>query len=40
MSNTTNVNSAFYEQLIPDNAAMLLIDHQAGLFLGVHSMDQ
>jgi nicotinamidase-related amidase len=40
MSNTTNVNSAFYEQLTPDNAAMLLIDHQAGLFLGVHSMDQ
>ena len=31
---------AFYEPLTPDNCAMLLIDHQAGLFLGVHSMDQ
>jgi len=40
MSNATNGNSAFYEQLAPDNAAMLLIDHQAGLFLGVHSIDQ
>ena len=40
MSNPTNVNSAFYEQLTPDNCAMLLIDHQAGLFLGVQSMDQ
>lgn len=39
MSNSPNGN-AFYEQLTPDNAAMLLIDHQAGLFLGVHSMDQ
>ena len=31
---------ALYEELTPDNAAMLLIDHQAGLFLGVKSMDQ
>ena len=35
-----NGNNAFYDQLTPDNAAMLLIDHQAGLFLGVHSIDQ
>ena len=40
MSNITNGNSAYYEQLTPGNAAMLLIDHQAGLFLGVHSIDQ
>lgn len=40
MTNATNGKSAFYEQLTPDNSAMLLIDHQAGLFLGVHSMDQ
>lgn len=33
-------NSAYYEQLTPDNCAMLLIDHQAGLFLGVKSIDQ
>ena len=31
---------AYYEQLTPDNCAMLLIDHQAGLFLGVKSIDQ
>lgn len=29
-----------YEPLTPDNSALLLIDHQAGLFLGVQSMDQ
>ena len=40
MSNLTNINSAFYEQLTPDNCAVLLIDHQAGLFLGVQSIDQ
>ena len=33
-------NSAYYDQLTPDNCAMLLIDHQAGLFLGVKSIDQ
>ena len=34
------MNQAYYEQLTPDNCAMLLIDHQAGLFLGVQSIDQ
>lgn len=29
----------FYERLTPDNAALLLIDHQAGLFLGVKTLD-
>lgn len=40
MTNARGDSSAFYDQLTPDNAAMLLIDHQAGLFLGVHSIDQ
>jgi nicotinamidase-related amidase len=40
MTNITSLNPTFYESLTPDNAAMLLIDHQAGLFLGVHSIDQ
>jgi len=40
MNNSTIGKGAFYEQLTPENSAMLLIDHQAGLFLGVHSMDQ
>lgn len=31
---------AFYEELKQDNCAILLIDHQAGLFLGVQSIDQ
>ena len=31
---------AYYEQLTPDNCALLLIDRQAGLFLGVKSIDQ
>ncbi|MBW4475064.1 MAG: isochorismatase family protein [Stenomitos rutilans HA7619-LM2] len=35
-----NSSPAFYEELTPENAAMLLIDHQAGLFLGVQSMNQ
>ena len=29
----------FHQQLTPDNASMLLVDHQAGLFLGVGDMD-
>ena len=33
-------NKAYFESLTPDNCAILLIDHQAGLFLGVHSIDQ
>lgn len=37
---TPERQTAFYEELTPDNAAMLLIDHQAGLFLGVQSMNQ
>ncbi|WP_169156285.1 hypothetical protein [Brasilonema bromeliae] len=40
MTNITGNSDAFYDPLTPDNAAMLLIDHQAGLFLGVHSIDQ
>ena len=35
-----SLNLAYYEELTPDNCAVLLIDHQAGLFLGVHSIDQ
>lgn len=34
------MNDSLYEALTPDNCALLLIDHQAGLFLGVQSMDQ
>jgi len=34
------MNDSLYEALTPDNSAVLLIDHQAGLFLGVHSMEQ
>lgn len=34
------MNKSLYEALTPDNCALLLIDHQAGLFLGVQSMDQ
>ncbi len=34
------MNDSLYESLTPDNCAVLLIDHQAGLFLGVQSMDQ
>ena len=34
------MNDSLYEPLTPDNCALLLIDHQAGLFLGVQSMDQ
>ncbi|MEH1836302.1 MAG: hypothetical protein V7L29_30685 [Nostoc sp.] len=37
---TPDSQNAFYEALTPDNAAMLLIDHQAGLFLKVQSMNQ
>lgn len=37
---TSSGQNTFYEELTPDNAAMLLIDHQAGLFLGVQSMNQ
>ena len=36
----TAMNDSLYEALTPDNCALLLIDHQAGLFLGVQSMDQ
>lgn len=39
-TNAIAQNSASYEQITPDNCAMLLIDHQAGLFLGVQSIDQ
>lgn len=34
------MNESLYEALTPDNCALLLIDHQAGLFLGVQSMNQ
>ncbi len=40
---TSNISSwdrrAFYEQLTADNAAVLLIDHQIGLFTGVVDYD-
>ena len=39
-TNAIAENRAYYEQLTPDNCAMLLIDHQAGLFLGVQSIDR
>jgi nicotinamidase-related amidase len=35
----TDSNNAFYERLTPDNAALLLIDHQVGLIPSVHSID-
>jgi nicotinamidase-related amidase len=42
-SNTRDSNtrgrSAFYEQLTADNAAVLLVDHQVGLFSGVVDLD-
>ena len=37
---TSESQTGLHEELTPDNAAMLLIDHQAGLFLGVQSMNQ
>jgi nicotinamidase-related amidase len=40
---TSNINTgdrkAFYEQLTADNAAVLLVDHQVGLFSGVVDID-
>ncbi len=39
MQNTTFANSALYERLSPDNAALLLIDYQTGLMLGVETSD-
>lgn len=38
MNNT--LEKRFFETLTLENAAVLLIDHQAGLFLGVQSIDQ
>lgn len=41
MEPTLSTQPAYsYEPLTPDNCALLLIDHQAGLFLRVRSMDQ
>jgi hypothetical protein len=41
--NTSSISSgdrrAFYEQLTADNAAVLLVDHQIGLFTGVVDFD-
>lgn len=34
-----HINKHFADQLTPDNAALLLIDHQAGLALGVETMN-
>ena len=40
MTSTVNGNRAFYEQLTPDNAAMLLIDHQVGtMVFGITDLD-
>lgn len=36
---STGARRAFYEQLTPDNAAVLLVDHQVGLFSGVVDFD-
>src|SRR5262249_50457667 len=35
----TGARRAFYEQLTADNAAVLLVDHQVGLFSGVVDLD-
>jgi nicotinamidase-related amidase len=35
----TKINDRFYERLTPYNAALLLIDHQVGLFTGVRDID-
>ena len=40
MANPVKDQPYLFEQLTADNCALLLIDHQAGLFLGVQSMDQ
>jgi hypothetical protein len=37
MTNITSLNPTFYESLTANNAAMLLINRQASLFLGVHN---
>ena len=37
--NSTGARRAFYEQLTADNAAVLLVDHQVGLFSGVVDLD-
>ena len=37
--NGTGARRAFYEQLTADNAAVLLVDHQVGLFSGVVDFD-
>jgi nicotinamidase-related amidase len=36
---STGARRAFYEQLTADNAAVLLVDHQVGLFSGVVDLD-
>src|SRR5260370_2193356 len=36
---STGDRKAFYEQLTADNAAVLLVDHQVGLFTGVVDID-
>jgi nicotinamidase-related amidase len=36
---STGGRGAFYEQLTADNAAVLLVDHQVGLFSGVVDLD-
>jgi nicotinamidase-related amidase len=38
-SRTTGTRKAFYEPLTADNAAVLLVDHQVGLFTGVVDID-
>ena len=38
-SRTTDGRKAFYEPLTADNAAVLLVDHQVGLFTGVVDID-
>jgi nicotinamidase-related amidase len=39
MTQATDRHSAFYEWLTPDNAAVLLIDHQLQLIIGCQSME-
>ncbi len=39
MNQPTQANRTFYERLSPDNAALLLIDHQTGLMLSVATSD-
>src|SRR3989442_702516 len=35
----TKIHNRFYDRLTADNAALLLVDHQLGLFTGIRDID-